>query len=473
MRRVLVALLVVLLAVTGVLAGLDVSGHLPGGLVADPTPTPTPTRPLDPSPVAAGSVLTPEPTSTATEPPPALPELPEAALRRVLSSGDLGPDPGALVLDVATGGPLLAVDPATVRTPASIAKLATGAAVLRRLDPGSRLRTVVRRGATPGSLVLVGAGAASLLTRRDGTDPYADRATLTALAGRTAAALRADGVDEVTLAVDDSLFEGPAVSPDWPASYVGSGVVSPVSALSVDAGRVSIDSDAREPDPAVAAGETFARLLSRRGVEVDGEVRRATAPADGSAGGEVAAVESPTLAQLVELMLQTSDNDLAEALLRLVAVGSDRPGTFVDGRAVVAEVLDEVVGPGAGSDLSDLLDGSGLARGSVVAPQVLARLLAVAAGDGAGSLWHLVTGLPVAGFTGTLSARFLSDVPLTSPAAGEVRAKTGTLTGVSTLAGTATVGGRPVVLVVMGNGVTDTLAARAALDRFATLVATA
>ena len=473
MRRVLVALLVALLAVAGVLAGLDVAGQLPGGLVADPTPAPTPTRPLDPSPVAAGLVLPPEPTSTATEPPPVLPAVPEAALRRVLSSGDLGPDPGALVLDVATGEPLLAVDPATPRTPASIAKLATGAAALRRLDPGSRLRTVVRRGEAPGSLVLVGAGDASLLTRRAGTDPYADRATLTELADRTATALRADGaggVSGVSLAVDDSLFEGPAVSPDWPASYVGSGVVSPVSALSVDAGRVSIDSDVRSTDPAVAAGETFARLLSRRGIDVEGEVRRAVEPS--RHGRDIAAVESPTLAQLVELMLQTSDNDLAEALLRLAAVGSDRPGTFVDGRAVVGEVLDEVVGPGSGADQAELLDGSGLARGSVVPPEVLARLLALAAGGDRG-LWHLVTGLPVAGFTGTLSARFLSDVPLTSPAAGEVRAKTGTLTGVSTLAGAATVDGRPVVLVVMGNEVTDTLAARAALDRFATLVATA
>jgi D-alanyl-D-alanine carboxypeptidase/D-alanyl-D-alanine-endopeptidase (penicillin-binding protein 4) len=260
------------------------------------------------------------------------------------------------------------------------------------------------------------------------------------------------------------------VSPDWPTSYVGSGVVSPVSALSVDAGRVTVASDVREIDPAVAAGETLARLLSRRGIDVEGGVRRAAAPA---ASPEVAAVESPTLAQLTELMLQTSDNDLAEALLRLVAVGSDRPGTFEDGLAVVAEVLDEVVGPGSGTDLVELLDGSGLARDSVVPPEVLARLLAVAAGDSRCGLWHLVTGLPVAGFTGTLSARFLSDVPLTSPAAGEVRAKTGTLTGVSTLAGTATADGRPVVLVVMGNGVTDTLAARAALDRFATLVASA
>jgi D-alanyl-D-alanine carboxypeptidase/D-alanyl-D-alanine-endopeptidase (penicillin-binding protein 4) len=462
-RRVLVASLVILLLAAAVLAGLDASGRLPGGLVADPAPTPSPTRPIDPSPVAVGPVLTPEPTSTATEPPPALPPLREGALRRVLGSGDLGPDPGAVVLDVATGRPLLAVDPATPRTPASVAKLATGAAVLRRLDPGSRLRTVVRSGATPGSLVLVGAGDASLLTRPSNADPYADHASLVDLAARTATALRADGVASVTLAVDDSLFEGPAVSPDWPSTYVGSGVVSPVSALSVDAGRVSIDSDVREADPAVAAGRAFARLLARRGVEVTGAVRRAAAPAPAA---EVAAVESPTLAQLVELMLQTSDNDLAEALLRLVAVGSDRPGTFVDGRAVVAQVLGEIVGPDTGTEL---LDGSGLARGSVVPPEVLAQLL-VAAGQG-DDLWRLVSGLPVAGFSGTLSTRFLSDVPLTSPAAGEVRAKTGTLTGVSTLAGTASVDGRPVVLVVMGNDVTDTLAARAALDRFAALVA--
>ena len=100
------------------------------------------------------------------------------------------------------------------------------------------------------------------------------------------------------------------------------------------------------------------------------------------------------------------------------------------------------------------------------------RLLAVA-GDGTDrpELWHLLTGLPVAGFTGTLAARFLTNVVAGGEGAGEVRAKTGTLTGVSTLAGTATVDGRPVAFVVMANDVTDTLAARAALDRFAALVA--
>jgi D-alanyl-D-alanine carboxypeptidase/D-alanyl-D-alanine-endopeptidase (penicillin-binding protein 4) len=118
-----------------------------------------------------------------------------------------------------------------------------------------------------------------------------------------------------------------------------------------------------------------------------------------------------------------------------------------------------------------LLDGSGLARGSLVAPETLVRLLAVAADGSRPQLWHLLTGMPVAGFTGTLAARFGPGVVAGDAGAGEVRAKTGTLTGVSTLAGTATVDDRPVAFVVMANGVTDTLAARAALDRFAALVA--
>ena len=463
--RIVIPLVALAVVAAVSLAALDLSGNLPGGLVADPTPTPTPTRPLDPDPVPAGGVLAGEPGPARDGSTPELPALPGARLDRLLDGGALGPDPGAVVVDLGTGTELLARDAATGRTPASVAKLATAAAALLRLDPGARLRTRVVTGATPGQLVVVGAGDASLSSRRPSGRHFPRRASLPDLADAVAAGLRAEGLDSVTLTVDDSLFAGPAVSPDWRATYVASGVVSPVSALSVDAGRVSPDSDVREPDPALAAGRDLARLLERRGVTVNGAVGRATAPAGAA---EVGAVESPTVAELVELMLQTSDNDLAEALLRLAATGSERPGTFTDGRAVVTDVLDEL---GVSPPTTDLLDGSGLARGSTVAPETLVRLLAVA-GDGSQPvLWHLLTGLPVAGFTGTLAERFVADVVASGEGAGEVRAKTGTLTGVSTLAGTATVDDRPVAFVVMANDVTDTLAARAALDRFAALVA--
>ncbi len=449
----------VLVAVAVAVASLDLAGRLPGGLLTDvrtPSPTPSVTQLLDPAPSDAPDVLEPQPGPSAASGS----TLPVAALDAVLTSGQLGPDPSALVLDVAGAATLLDRAGGVARTPASVAKLATGAAVLVTLDPLSRLRTRVVRGAVPGEVVLVGAGDTTLTSRRARAGVYPPRAGLVELADATAAAAAAAGLADVTVAVDDSLFTGPATSPDWPAGYVGSGVVSPVSALSVDAGRVSPTSTAREPDPALAAGRELARLLARRGLTVSGEVARATAA---PAAEDLASVASPTVGELVELMLTSSDNDLAESLLRLVAVGAGRPGTFADGGAVVVETLRDI---GVPTDGLVMLDGSGLARGSSIAPETLARLLVTAADGTRPLLSALISGLPVAGFSGTLSVRF--GAGRAGTAAGLVRAKTGTLTGVSTLAGVASVEGRPVVFVVMSDRVpADTLAARDALDRFA------
>src|SRR6185436_6928853 len=181
------------------------------------------------------------------------------------------------------------------------------------------------------------------------------------------------------------------------------------------------------PDPALAAGADLARLLRRRGLDIAPGVARAAAPAGAR---ELARVESPTVAELVELALQTSDNDLAEALGRVAAVASDRPGSFDGAREAVSAALDDL---GVPTDGMLLLDGSGLARGSHVAPLTLARLLQEAAGGSRPELAALVDGLPVAGFSGTLELRYLTGDARSG--AGVVRAKTGTLTGVSALAG--------------------------------------
>jgi len=448
-------------AVTGVLvagalgvASLDLTGRLPGGLVTDrPTPALSTARPLDPDPVAAPDVLAAQPASSA-------PAVPVAALDAVLTSGALGPGPGALVLDVESAAALLDRSGDVPRIPASVAKLVTGAAALVTLDVGSRLSTRVVRGATPGEVVLVGGGDTTLTTRPGPGGGYPARASLAELADSTAATLLAAGTGEVVVRVDAGLFEGPSVSPDWRPTYVAAGVVAPVSALSVDTGRVSPHSVAREPDPALAAGRALVRLLSRRGVTVSDEVTRTPAP---PGADEIAAVSSATVGELVELMLTTSDNDLAESVLRLVAVAAGRPGTFTDGSAVAVQVLLDL---GVPTDGLVLLDGSGLARGSTIAPETLARLLVTAADGSRPELGHLLGGLPVAGFSGTLSLRFGAGRPGT--AAGLVRAKSGTLTGVSTLAGIAPVAGRPVVFVVMADsGTADALTARDALDGFA------
>jgi D-alanyl-D-alanine carboxypeptidase/D-alanyl-D-alanine-endopeptidase (penicillin-binding protein 4) len=230
---------------------------------------------------------------------------------------------------------------------------------------------------------------------------------------------------------------------------------------------VSPRSVQRSPDPALAAGAELVRLLRKRGVDVAPQVGRATAPAGAR---ELARVESPTVAELVELALRTSDNDVAEALARVAAVTSGRPGSFDGARDAVAAALTEL---GVPTDGTVLLDGSGLARGSHVAPLTLARLLQSAADGSRPELAALVEGLPVAGFSGTLELRYLAGGPRAG--AGLVRAKTGTLTGVSALAGLTSVAGRPTVLVGMADQVPDgaTLQARNDLDRFAALLAAA
>lgn len=468
LRRLLVVGLVLLLLAGTVVGGLALTDRLPGvpGTGSEPTPAAsrTPTRP------AAAPVLADLPASASPAP-----ALPVAALQRVLRDPALR-SAGAVVVDARTGETLLDSDGAAPRTPASVAKLVTGAGALLGAGAQTRLTTRVVAGPQAGDVVLVGAGDPTLTTRPERPRPYPLPATMAELASETAVALRAGGVTSVRLRVDDRLFVGPAVSPAWRSSYVPGGVVSPVSALAVDAGRVRPHVAARARDPALAAGANLAGLLERRGIAVSGRVSRGAAPpaakepaSAATPGSELAAVSSPTVAELVENALTTSDNDVAEALLRVAAHGLDLPASFRGGQEAIATVLARLDLPTEGASL---LDGSGLARGSQVSPATVAGLLGLASRPEGSALRALVTGLPVGGFSGTLDDRF--DGGSARAGAGLVRAKTGTLTGVSSLAGTVEgPGPRLYAFAVLTDGVPPGAGQTAenALDRFAATLA--
>lgn len=372
----------------------------------------------------------------------------QADLDPVLAEAVLRDGVGAVVLEPATGALLYDVGASTPRVPASAVKLVTAAAALRAVGPQTRLPTRVLAGAAPGELVLVGGG-----------DPGLSARDLDALAEQTAAALRAGGgaPSEVTVLVDDSLFSGPRVNPHWRPSYVrGAAVAAPVSALAV---RRPPGSQAPR-DPALAAGRQLAERLRAKRVEPTGPVRRGRAAAGAR---ELAVTSSPPVAVLVEESLAASDNDVAEVLARLVAVAEGRPATAEGAAAAVGDVVGRL---GVASGDLRLLDGSGLARDTAVPPALLARLLARALSVEHPELRPLVTGLPVGGFTGTLAERFTRS----APGAGSVRAKTGTLTGVISLAGIVRdADGRVLVFAVLADSVPSgaTERARAALDRFA------
>jgi D-alanyl-D-alanine carboxypeptidase/D-alanyl-D-alanine-endopeptidase (penicillin-binding protein 4) len=373
------------------------------------------------------------------------------------------------VLDPLTGEHLMSEGPGTARTPASTAKLLTAAAVLSALGPQTTLPTTVVAGSDPGQVVLVGGGDV-MLAAGDG-DPVAvdGRAGLGDLARQTADSLHALGRSKVSLVLDDRLFSGPTRAPGWDASDVGDGYVAPIQALEIDGGRIGSGHYAqRVPDPAMAAADAFAGKLRKLGITVGHTVERGAAPE--SASGEASVlgrVESASVAGLVEFALTQSDNTVAEALGRLVAVDAGQPGSFKAAGPAVLAVLDGLGVPVTGAVLSDT---SGLGKGSAVPPQTMTAVLALATGSRQPQLRAVLSGLPIAAVSGTLEARFTGSGQ--KAAIGVVRAKTGTLTGVSSLAGTVVDSdGRLLVFAAMADKVTSTTAARTALDRLATTLA--
>jgi D-alanyl-D-alanine carboxypeptidase/D-alanyl-D-alanine-endopeptidase (penicillin-binding protein 4) len=427
-------------------------------------PLPVAPSPVPAEPVARGDLLpevregAPAPTAEG------LGEAVAAALADPAVAGRLA----VSVVDATTGEPLLERAAGRLLLPASTAKIATAVAALTALPVEDRLTTRVLAGAAPGEVVLVGGGDPTL-AGPDAPRGYPASARLTDLAARVRAALGGAAVTRVL--VDDSLYTGERIGPGWTDGYVAQGAVAPVGPLMVDSGRVRPDRPARHRDPALAAGRALAALLQPgAGVAVE----RGAAP---PGAAELGAVHSQPVPQLVERMLARSDNDLAEALARHVALSQGQPASFAGGAAAVQAVLgpflDEV---GVGREAVALVDGSGLSRLNRLEPAALTRLLARAASlDGsetAERLAPVLAGLPVAGFSGTLSDRYRRGDGLS--AAGVVRAKTGTLNGVSALAGLVrTADGRLLAFDLTADGVPigATRQAEAALDRLAAALA--
>ncbi|MER5178962.1 D-alanyl-D-alanine carboxypeptidase/D-alanyl-D-alanine-endopeptidase [Streptomyces sp. NPDC002896] len=380
----------------------------------------------------------------------------------LLDSGSLGPQRTAAVVDAATGKQLYGKAAGQALTPASTTKIATAVAVLTAAGPDHRIttRAVIEPGsAKDAKVVLVGGGDPTLTARKDAKG----NASLRTLADDTARALKAKGVDEISLGYDTSLYSGPLVHPIGLNSNI-----APVSALMTDEGRLDDSASGPAPrsgDPAADAARTFANLLRDRGIKTettDPSSAKATDRAE-----QLAAVQSPTLSALVERMLTNSDNDIAEALSRQAALATDEPASFDGGAKAIGKQLKKLKLPLTGAQFAD---GSGLNRADRLSASLLTALLARAADPDHPELRPVLTGLPVAGFTGTLRNRYADAADALGT--GLVRAKTGTLTGVNTLAGTvADTDGRLLVFAFMTTGTTDPQTAQSTLDRAASALA--
>ncbi|MET4923435.1 D-alanyl-D-alanine carboxypeptidase/D-alanyl-D-alanine-endopeptidase [Streptomyces sp. PSRA5] len=407
--------------------------HHPGGHPGKPAPAPSAAGVLDELAAPVGSLSVPAD----------LPADLRGTLGPLLGSPDLGPAPAASVVDVATGEQLFGERADRPMTPASTIKIATAVAALSALGPDHRIPTTVVTGDDKGKGDDKGEGGnenesgddkgdddPTEITLVGGGDATLDRKGLRALAEDTTRALRDRGVHEVTVRFDVSLYSGPREHPIGPNDNI-----APVTALMTGQGR--LDDSARDAfggpaprsgDPAGDAADVFAELLRERGLKTSKPPVAGKAPKDAD---RLAVTYSRPVSALVERMLTNSDNDIAESLVRQTAIKAGRPASFAGAQQAVQAELKEQKLPVGGALLRD---GSGLNRHDRITTGLLTALLARAADPDRPELRPVLTGLPVAGFSGTLQGRYADADAITG--SGLIRAKTGTLTGVNSLAGT-------------------------------------
>jgi D-alanyl-D-alanine carboxypeptidase/D-alanyl-D-alanine-endopeptidase (penicillin-binding protein 4) len=365
--------------------------------------------------------------------------------------------------------------------PASNAKLLTTAAALQTLGANFRITTSVYGPGPVGS-----DGVLSYIRIVGRGDPSFGEAQMRSLASQ----LRDRGVRQITQAIaHDGYFPGSPIHPNWEWEDIQAGYGAPVTSLiyrqnaveltvypqavgqplrlawtnpaaagnwQVENRTTTVETDGKEwlqlsrdfakqtvilsgqlragsppEDVAIAVGDPtqhFLENLQRIFAEEGIRVLRVTSSSEEITGEtEIAKTLSPNLAQLVQEVNEDSNNLYAEVLLRSLGVATNE-ATNSAIAAGLNRLKTSLTQLGVDPDTYQLGDGSGLSRQSLVSPQAFVQTLRAMALSPNGSLYR--ESLPLAGNSGTLKWRFRE-----TPAFGRVRAKTGTLTGVSSLSG--------------------------------------
>jgi D-alanyl-D-alanine carboxypeptidase/D-alanyl-D-alanine-endopeptidase (penicillin-binding protein 4) len=356
-----------------------------------------------------------------------------------------GPHSGAYVRDMDSGEELFALHENVVRVPASVEKLYTTATALLRFGPSATFQTsavtapqapVGPDGVLHGNLVLVGGG-----------DPFFGDESAAQLAG----AVRLMGITRIDGAVvgDESGFD--RLRSGCCAGYdVDLGGV--LSALAYDRG---IFRGRARLEAAPFAAARFAAQLRRLGIRAAAASTSGLAPPGARL---IAAVPSHSVGELVRLTNVPSNNFAAEMLLKDLGARFGGAGSRSAGADVVRDTLDDLgVRP-------RIVDGSGLSRLNRTTPRQVVRLLERMHNQDVAQSFR--SSLAIPGLTGTVKNRMRG-----TAASRGCQLKTGTLRGVSALAGyCTTVAGRDIGFALLMNRV-NISGAHALQDRIATAIA--
>ena len=374
-----------------------------------------------------------------------------ATTKRILRKemAKAGPSSGAHVVDLVTGRAIYSEDAAVPRIPASVEKLYTTAAALEKFGPQGAIPTDVLGAAAidPATGVLTG----NLYLRGNGDPSF----------GTKAAGLLADALVEQTAITevdgrvigDETLWDGLRGPPS--EGFRTSSYVGPLSALTFNRGFTGKRRPLFQPSPPLFAAQAFTKALRRRGVAVRRSARAGTTPASAIA---LTSLNSPALQNIVASMNVPSDNFIAETLIKVLGARFGAAGTTAAGADVVRTSAAQL------GIRTTVVDGSGLSRFNRTSPKAIVALLT--AMDEGELAVPFEASLPVAGRTGTLYDRMRG-----TAARDACRAKTGTLSNVSALAGYCdTRGGGRVAFAFLMNSVYP-LTARRIQDRMTAALA--
>jgi D-alanyl-D-alanine carboxypeptidase/D-alanyl-D-alanine-endopeptidase (penicillin-binding protein 4) len=394
---------------------------------------------------------------------------------------------GVMVVSLTRGDTLYAHNAGEMMQPASTMKLFSTAAALDRFGPEHRFSTdVLRDGAVGGDGVLSG----NIYLRADGDPSMSSRFwheanyPMNTLAHAVAAA----GVKRIhgDLVYDATAFDDQLIPDGWKTKYLGAAYAARVSALSLNEnvfwvvvkpenGRAVVSLDpastampfkssvrltggrggriaARQrgdtiyitgavgssggekryslvmPDPAAYTAGALRAALQSAGITVDGAIRAGKTPANAD---KVASFLSPPLSEIISEMNRESINIVAELLFR-DAARATAPGGQASAEAGLANMRNFLTTKvGARPDAIDVSDGSGLSTLDSLTPRTMIQLLSYAHHGPWSSAFH--GSLPVAGESELLRRRMRS-----TPAQGNLHAKTGTTDTVIGLGGYVT-----------------------------------
>lgn len=354
----------------------------------------------------------------------------------------------------------------TEREPASTTKTLTAFAAVHTLEMSGTLDTEVYLAHADTSPTIVLQGHGDMLLGEGQNDPshINGRAGLATLAQNTVQSLRQRGIDQVALAVDDSLFGDDNTSTALEQNNDGNAMYTPLSSMAVDGGRMryglTADPDAFTDYPTLSrttasdAAQTFRSLLTQQGITVTDSSD--TSGAETSA--RIAKVSSAPLNEVMAFMLRHSDNTLAELFARLTALKLGLGNSMDADIQAVVQVLRANDIPTDGLHLTSC---SGLAAGTRLRiPTLLAVQRSLVGLDDGGAAE--IEGLSVPGLTGTARNRAAND-----DIKGLARVKTGSLGGVRALVGNVSrEHGGVLLFAVIVNDSSDELAANNAIDDF-------